>query len=435
MRKPATLALIILLHVWLAPRAGGAVPPAALVLNHVAVVDVRGGRAEPDMAVVIRGGRIVAVGKAAKARLPKGASVVEAAGKFLIPGLWDMHVHLGTDDFDKDSNLRLFIANGVTGVRVMEGAPEYQRWREEIGRGALLGPRLVLASPMIGFGDLSDLSESAARDEVRKAKAAGADFIKVHDHVPRASYFALVAEARRLNLPVEGHVPASVTAEEASEAGQKSIEHSTGLDAAKADAGKAEALIAAFRKNGTWLCPTLLMRSNYASLDDASIVLDARLRYAKPSWRNRWLKMSGAAADTPPGEWARRREVIRQEKALVLKMRRAGVGILAGTDDANPYSLVGFGLHDELALLVDAGLTPAEALRAATLNPAKFLKRSGSLGTVERGRLADLVLLDANPLEDIRNTTRISAVVADGRYFPEAALRRILAEVAAAAEK
>jgi imidazolonepropionase-like amidohydrolase len=434
MRKPFALVLIILLRAGLVAQVERpAALSSALVFNHVTVVDVKGGRLEPDMTVVVVGNRIAAVGKSARTRVPKNATVVDAAGKFLIPGLWDMHVHLGDEDFDRGAYLPLFIANGVTGVRIMEGAPEHHAWRAEIRGGKLTGPRMVIASRMIGSGDLSDISAAAAREEVRKAKRDGADFIKVHDNVPRASYFALIDEARRLNLPVEGHVPNSITAEEASNAGQKSIEHFTGLDEATADARRAEALIAVLKRNRTWLCPTLVMRRNYASLDDASFARDPRLKYVKPSWRNRWLRMTKAAADTPAGEWAKRRELIGKEKALVAKMQRAGVNILAGTDDSNPYSLVGFGLHDELALLADAGLSPLEALRAATLNPAKFFDRLDSLGTVEKGKLADLVLLDADPLADIRNTTRISAVVADGRYFPTEALQRILVEVEAAA--
>lgn len=435
MKKTFALLLIILLPTLLTAQGNRAIPSSSLVFNHVTVIDMTGAQPKPDMTVVIQGSRIITIGKSAKTRFPKNARVIDATGKFLIPGLWDMHVHLGNDDFDKSSYLRLFIANGVTGVRIMEGAPEYHLWRKEIESGMLLGPRMVIASQVIGFGDLSNISEAAARDEVRKAKQEGADFIKVHDNFLRRSYFALIDEAKRLNLPVEGHVPTSITAEEASNAGQKSIEHSTGLDEAKSDNSLAEALIAIFKRNRTWLCPTLIMRSNYASLDDVSFANDPRLKYVKPSWKNRWLNMTKDAVNTAPAEWSKRREIIRKEKALVGKMQKAGVCFLAGTDAANPYSFVGFGLHDELAMLVEAGLTPMQALQAATLNPAKFFNKLDSLGTIEKGKLADLVLLDASPLENIRNTQRINAVVANGRYFPKEALQQILAEVEAAAKK
>lgn len=404
----------------------------SFALTHVTIIDVKGAQARRDMTVIISGSRITAIGKYGRVRVPAGFRIIDATGKFLIPGLWDMHVHLGDEEFDRSAYLPLFIANGVTGIRIMDGAPEHHLWRQEIESGKLLGPRMLIASPIIG---LNKISEAEAVEEVRKAKRDGADFIKVHDNLPRASYFALMNEARRLGLSVEGHVPLALTAEEVSAAGQKSIEHLTGLDEAKTNNAQAEKLIAIFKKNRTWQCPTIIMRRNYAWLDDASFASDPRLKYVKPSWKRRWLKMTEDAGNTPQSEWAKRKELVHREKQLVGKMQRAGVPILAGTDDANPYSFPGFSLHEELALLVEAGLTPAEALQSATLNPAKFLNRLNALGTIERGKLADLVLLDANPLEDIHNTNRINAVVADGLYLDRKALDNILAEVEAAARK
>ena len=441
MRKIIVLLLIILLPALLVAQVNGAAQPVPLVFKHLTVIDMTGARPMPDMTVIIRSNRITVIGKSSKVRIPKGAQVIDATGRFLIPGLWDMHVHLGNGDFDKNSNLRLFIANGITGIRIMEGAPEYHLWRREIEGGKLPGPRMSIASRIID-GPKSFLSdavkvsnEAEARKAVREARQEGADFVKVYDNLSRNAYFALVNEAMRLGLPVEGHVPSSITAEEASDAGQKSIEHLTGLDEAKSDDRKAEALIAVFKRNKTWQCPTINMRNNYASLDDARLAEDPRLKYVKPSWKKRWLNMTKEARGLPSDEWSKRKELIRKEKALIGKMQKMGVLFLAGTDDANPYSFVGFSLHDELALLVDAGLTPMEALQTATLNPAKFLNRLGSLGTVEKGKLADLVLLDSNPLENIRNIQHISAVIVNGRYFSREALQQILAGVEAAASK
>lgn len=219
-----------------------------------------------------------------------------------------------------------------------------------------------------------------------------------------------------------------------SQAGQKSIEHLTGLAPAESDDAIAARWFALFKKNQTWQCPTLIMRHNYATLDDSSLADDPRLKYAKPSWVEVWLRMTKDAKMWPAGEAAKRKETIRKEDALVGAMQRAGVGILAGTDSTNPYVLPGFSLHDELALLVKAGLTPMEALRTATYNPAKFLGLLGSLGTVETGKFADLVLLDANPLENISNTKMIAAIIVNGRYLPRKSLDEMLADIKAAAK-
>jgi imidazolonepropionase-like amidohydrolase len=440
MRKSiASLLLILQLST---PLYAGRKPPAArkaLAITHVTIINLTGAPPEADMTVVIEGGHIAAVGKSKRLQTPKGAQEVDATGKFLIPGLWDMHTHIGDDDFDKRIYLPLFLANGVTGIRIMWGAPAHHLWRKEIESGTMSGPRMVIASRVID-GPKSFLSgavvvrnEAEARDAVRQAKQEGADFVKVHDEVPRDAYFALVAEARRLRLPVEGHVPKSITAAESSVAGQKSIEHLTGLPVAEADSADAKALFASFKKNGTWQCPTLIMRHNYSFLNDVSFADDPRLKYVEASRRKRWLNyMSSESGKLSAGEWSRRQEGFRREEGLVGKMMKAGVGILAGTDNNNPYCLPGFSIHDELALLVEAGLTPAEALKAATLNPAKFLNLLDKLGTVEAGKTADMVVLDADPLEDIRNTKKVDAVVIGGRFLNRGTLDKMLAEVEAA---
>lgn len=415
--------------------------PAWFALTHVTIIDATGAPARPDMTVVIARGRISRIGPSQRVHPPKGARIIDATGKFLIPGLWDMHVHIDGEAFDRNANLALFIANGVTGVRIMDGLPAHHRWRREIAGGTLLGPRMAIASRLID-GPPSSPSNvvvvhnpAEALAAVSRARKEGADFIKVHDNVPRAAYFALMKEARRLRLPVEGHVPLAVTAEEAAAAGQKSIEHFTGLTEAESDAGRADAIIAVLKKHHTWHCPTLIMRNSYAVLDDARLANDWRLKYAEPSRRAYWLRMVKESARAPSDEWPKRREIVRKEKVLVGKMQRAGVGLLAGTDDANPFCYPGFSLHDELAMLVESGLTPMQALQAATLNPAAFFDQLGSLGTVTTGKFADLVLLDANPLEDIHNTTRISAVIRNGGWLDRKDLDRLLAEVESSARQ
>jgi imidazolonepropionase-like amidohydrolase len=409
-------------------------------ITHVTVINTARGSTQHDMTIVVARGRIAGIGKSPGTKIPKAALVVNGAGKFLIPGLWDMHVHLGNDDFDKTANLRLFIVNGITGIRIMNGAPVHHLWRQAIERGELSGPRMVIASRIID-GPTSFVSAvkvnnaDEARAAVRQAKQEGADFIKVHDTLSRDAYFAIVDEAKRLSLPVAGHVPAAITAKEAAEAGQRSIEHFTGLSEAETDTAKADTLIGIFKKNHTWVCPTIIMRNNYAILDDRSLAGDLRLQYMKPSWKNSWLNMTNGAAKLPANEWTARRETVRREQVLIGRFQNAGVGILAGTDDSNPYVMPGFSLHDELRLLVESRLTPMQALQAATLNPAKFFGQLASSGSVEKGKIADLVLLDANPLVDIRNTARIRSVVVNGRFLDRQELDNMLKEIAGAANK
>jgi imidazolonepropionase-like amidohydrolase len=272
----------------------------------------------------------------------------------------------------------------------------------------------MIGSEVIGF---SPIDEAEAIEAARRAKREGADFLKVHDNVSRAAYFALVEEAKKLGLTIAGHVPKSVTAEEAARAGQRSIEHLTGITAATSE------LIDLFKQHDTWQCPTLMMRRNYARLPDQAMTRDSRLTYVKPSWRQRWKRMSEEALKWPADEAPRRMETVRKEFAMVAAMNRAGVRILAGTDDGNPYSLVGFGLHDELQALVDAGLTPMQALQTATRNPGRFMNTDG---TIARGKVANLVLLNANPLEDIANTRDIDTVIVRGAVFDRAELDAIL---------
>ncbi len=405
-------------------------PRRNLVFIGVNVIDATGAPLQTDMTVVIRDGRIYALGKSGRIKFKGPAKIIDARGKFLIPGLWDMHAHLGSDKFDRQGHLPLFLANGVTGIRIMDGDPAHHEWRKEIDAGKFIGPRMMIASPIIGQ---SPISASAALEAVRQAKLAGADFVKVHDALSRDAYLAVLDEARKLNLAVEGHVPAALTAAEVSALGQKSIEHFTGLDDAKADANKAIALAAILKRNHTWLCPTLIMRQSYASLDEAALAQDPRLKYVKPSWARRWLRMSVDSAKTPKEEWVNRRSLVQKEKALVGLLHRQGVEILAGTDNSNPFCAPGFSLHDELVLLVEAGLTPLQALQSATSNPARFFQRSRDLGTIEKGKLADLVLLDANPLEDIRNTQKINSVIVNGRLLDRQALDKMLSKIAAAA--
>ncbi len=452
--------------------AADPVPAPPLAITHVTVVDVTGAGLVSDRTVVVAGGRIVAVTDSAGATIPDQARVVEGRGRFLIPGLWDMHVHM-----NDESLLPLFLANGVTGVRVMWGIPRFHfKIRDQINAGRLLGPRLVVASNILDGakpfwrGSVAVATAEEGRKAVRDAKESGADFIKVYSGLSRDNYLAIAAEARAQGLPLAGHVPFAVSAREASDAGQKSIEHLYGIEEACSSApdeidailkelseamatgkdfveiraisarlrsrsvatysdGVAAELFARFKKNGTWVCPTLTVNRAMGLLTDAAFTADPRLKYVSPSIRSSWDPKNDFRFKTSkPEDLERVRMAYERGRTLVGKMRKAGVELLAGTDQGNPYCFPGFSLHDELGLLVGAGLSPIEALQTATINPARFLGQPDTRGTVATGADADLVLLDADPLSDIANTRRIHAVVGRGRLLDRAELDTMLSE-------
>lgn len=459
-----------------------------IVIKNVTIVDVTAkdtkNALKSNQTVVIAGNRITAVGK--NVRLPSNAQIVDANGKFLIPGLWDMHTHtLRAERVEKF--FPLFIVNGVTGVRDMamplENLELLRRWREEIEQGRRIGPRIFASGATLGGVQpqvtIPVATEAEARQAVVTLKQRGADFIKVVSLLPRPLFFAVADEAKKQGLTFVGHVPAAVTATEASDAGQKSMEHLYGIlescsanevevrkeveQAAKNpdtwsawgaivrttdrlygrqakektySREKCAALFARFVRNGTWQCPTLVMRRALALREDDSFRNDARLKFIPQSEVKGWNTPTDTRnANLTAEETANRKIRLEKETELVGEMRRAGVKILAGTDLGNPYVYPGFSLHDELALLVQAGLTPLEALQTATVNPAKFLGKEKTLGTIEKGKLADLILLDANPLENIGNTRKINAVVLNGKILDRKTLDKMLSEVETAVKQ
>ena len=423
--------------------------PQTLALTHVTVIDATGAPLMPDMTVIVTGERITAIGKSGTIRLPRGARVVNAAGKYLIPGLWDMHVHLS---WTKATALPVLIANGVTSVRDLGGhLYEIDEWRTKIAAGLLVGPRISRAGPILNgqkFNVYQMVSGNPeeTRGVVRALKQVGVDFLKTHRRMPRESYFALIDEAKKQGLTLVGHIPMTVTPEEASDAGQVTIEHTETLfegtfatamkgrklpDAIRQfRADSADKLFARFVKNGTVVDPTLVAFRSAIDFSDPSLPPNPHSKYVALSLKKEWQKM---AKPVPAEDLAEMKQIFAELREVVRQMHRAGVTLVTGSDIAGPR-VPGFGLHEELILLVEAGLTPMQALQAATLTPAKVLNKANDLGTVEKGKLADLMLLDGNPLDDIRNTQRISAVILNGKLYNRAALDRLLEDAARAAE-
>jgi hypothetical protein len=435
----------------LAPRAS----PASLAITHISVADGTGAPLQRDMTVLVRGTRIAAVGPSATMSVPRDAHVLDGSGRYLIPGLWDMHVHLTVAG---RMSVPLFPVNGVTGVRDMGGdLTTIDGYRAEIAQGTLLGPHIYRAGPFLDGPKKNALyrvtlrSADDARNAVDSLKRLGVDFLKVHSRVPREAYFAVLAEAKTQNLRVAGHLPRGISPSEAALAGQASIEHTESLlegvhfadstsqrhtsreDFALLSGSAADSLFALFKRSGTSIDPTLVEYNVFAHIGDTRVTNDARLQYVSPELREYWNRFFPVDTAETIAATAGRREYLRRFMGLVYAMHNAGVPILAGTDVGASYIYPGFSLHDELALLVEAGIPPADVLKAATSGAASFLGVSDSVGTVQAGKLADLVIIDGNPLVDIRSTQSIRTVIVNGRVLDAAERRTILAATARAA--
>jgi imidazolonepropionase-like amidohydrolase len=439
---------------------------SVLIIHDVTVIDATGAPALAHRTVIVRDGEIVEIGDSGMGMGGKLPGVhVDGSGKFLIPGLWDMHVHMVFGDWfphGKEITLPLFITNGVTGVRDMGGELEVlQQWRKEISAGALIGPRMVISGPMLDGPEPRFPSSIAiktpedGRRAVENLKRRGADFIKLQSLIPREAVFAIADEANKQGIPFVGHVPDAVRASEASNAGQRSFEHLIGIFEGSSpledqflkgpktqgkflstyDPQRAAALFTLLAKNHTWQCPTLVWERGGNLIDQADFAHDTRGKYVPAHWKEvTWKRFTDQILhEFNTDDLATRERFVEKELEVVNAMHRAGIQFLAGTDTPpGVYVFPGFSLHEELQRFVAAGFTPMEALQTATLNPAKFLGMEDRLGTIEKGKLADLILLDANPLDDIRNTQRIAAVIVRGRYLSRPDLDKMLAGVGAA---
>jgi hypothetical protein len=380
-------------------------PPPRLAIVNVAVIDGTGSAVQHHKTVLIAGGRIDAIVKAG-APLPKGSRIVRGDGRFLIPGLWDMHVHLTERD------LPILVAYGVTGVRDMGNVlADVDVWRGKIAAGGIVGPQILRVGPILngteyGPVQLAIENEAQARAAVRTLKKAGVDAIKLHTSLSRDAYFALADEAKKQSLPFVGHVPKPVAPLEASNAGQASLEHIQtifeGQFPPKPDSEPQ--LFAAFARNGTAYDPTLV--AYRGSTEPQNVDPEILQKY--------------------PDLIAGRKKFFARFLELVGMMNREHVTLLAGTDLSTNFKWItpGASLHDELELFVGTGLSPMEALQTATRNPARFLHVDA--GTIEVGKRADLVLLDANPLDDIRNVRKIRAVILDGKLLDRSRLDSLM---------
>ena len=412
-----------------------------MAITRVNVIDVVGGRIVPNSTVTIRGKTIAGVVQ--NGAPPAGVQIVDGRGRFLIPGLWDMHAHM---EATGESSLQLYVANGITGIRDMGSALDFiLNLRDATSSGRTVGPQIVAAGPILDDAPadwpfrMRVKTPDEGRAAVRLLKRRGVDLIKVHNYTPRDVFFAIVDEARRQKLPVAGHVPLKVTIQEAVDAGMVSIEHlSEDGRVWKACSGESQYRPDACRpffemlaRRRVWQTPTLLAMAELPVIGTAASAISRdEMAYAN----KRLLEMHAGNQSfflKQPEVVGILRNLAEVGKVVTRDMTMAGAGILAGCD----AMIAGFCVHDELAAMVAGGMTPLAALQTATVNPARYLGRESTLGTVAAGRQADLVLLDANPLEDIGNVRRIRAVITAGRFFDRTALDQLLARAKAAAQQ
>jgi imidazolonepropionase-like amidohydrolase len=421
---------------------------------NVNVLSMDGAGVLEEQAVIVADGRIVAIGGVDEIGPEEGVEVIEADGLYLLPGLTEMHGHLPDprqSDIDIKNLLFLYVANGVTTVRGMQGDPSQFILRDQINHGLLVGPRVYLGSMAIDGGQATTAAE--AEQQVRQYKVAGYDLIKVHEGLTVEAFDALARTAAEVGIPFGGHVPNLVGLRHALASGQSSIDHldnyvealvtddvqleeATGLRGvvdlvADVDESRIPELVRATVDAGSWVVPTMVLWESVFFGDRESIDLlsdHPEVRYMPPETVARWMQAVDDRFGATSVETNRRVNALR--RTVLQALHRGGAKIVLGTDSPQIFSVPGFAMHREMALYVELGMTPYEVLEIATRRPAEYFRAVDEFGTVAEGRRADLLLLTANPLDDIGNVARRAGVMLKGRWFSEGEIQVRLGEMA-----
>jgi imidazolonepropionase-like amidohydrolase len=440
--KRLFLLLVVLL-------AGDVVNAASTAFINVNVVPMTTETVVTGQTVVVTNGMIAAIGSVEHVPVPEKAIVVDGTDRFLMPGLAEMHAHVpntGTPDLDRIFSL--FVANGVTTLRGMLGRPSHLTLRQQLLDGEKFGPRLITSGPSMNGNSVSGPADAARK--VRAQHAAGYDFIKIHPGLSSEEYAAIAAVATELQIPFAGHVPASVGVEGALAAGMTTIDHLDGYFAAlmpantdrtggyggffdvlladQVDEERIGAIAAQTAAAGTWNVPTESLFEHLVS-DVSTTELRNRpeMKYMPRSTIQQWVRAKEQQTGERGFDSAIADRAIKIRHQLIVALHEAGAGLLLGSDSPQIFNVPGFSLHHELGFLVEAGLTPFEALQTGTSKVARFL--GINTGFVAVGSEADLVLLDANPLEDISNVRRVHGVMLRGVWHASIELEQRLAKL------
>lgn len=435
-----------------------------IFIKNTNIIDVETGKVVSNKHIIIKDGIISQIANGTKIFKIKTDTIIDGKGKYLMPGLWDMHTHVWNDA----STFPLLIANGITGIRGMfESMYSVNKWREDISKGRITGPLLFVAGPIVDGpkpiwpGSVAVSNEAEGRQAVDSLKyKLKVDFIKTYSLLSYNSYMAIADECKKQNIVFAGHVPNEVSVVEAANAGQKSQEHLYGMMEIASDSSdywfayqkgtvkdslwkerstrkaflfrtynesKLKAALKKIKKTNTYICPTLTVNRGVANINDTALLKDPRMEYMGAFMKNNWdYRKDFRFKNRTDTDFAQ----AKREYGLKLKITKlvydAGIPILAGTDFPNPHCYIGFGLHDELKLLVKAGLAPSSALQTATINPAKYFGIENTEGSVSVNKNANLVLLSKNPLLDIANTESIEMVFIKGKPFTKNQLQGLL---------
>lgn len=396
-------------------------------------------RTLPNHTVIVRGDRIVEVGPAGSVRVPDGAQRIEASGKFLMPGLAEMHGHVPPPNAPQqfiDDVLFLYVANGVTTVRGMLGSPGQLDLRARANRGEIIAPNLYLAGP--SFNGNSVNSPEQAAQMVREQKAAGWDLLKVHPGLTREEYDAMARTAKEVGIRFGGHVPQDVGLIHAIEMGQETFDHLDGyMEVLNGDQGpipeeRLREIARRTKAAGAWVVPTMVLWETLMGVSElAELTAFPELRYMPRNMVENWTNAHRNRLSNPQVNREMGRTVAENRKRLLDILEEEGVGILMGTDAPQQFSVPGFSLHREMALMVAAGLTPYEVLTSGTVNVGRYFSNADKFGTIAPGQRADMILVDGNPLQDIGNVARRSGVMVRGRWLPTEEIDKRLEEMAA----